>query len=255
MSRAKGYFDASITSMGVLPSIIESLKKYDLSHFFLSWFRGSTFRTYSNWKWIVKTKVRNVEENAWTDYCVNHPCMHIAQACLKNVTPYQFWCLADNYPDLQIRLMGNFGPNCGVPWYAGTNGSLCLICKQGIEDVANFLLDCPFFKVNIDSVWVNIKARITETNPLDSIQICNFISNLERDSKVVLLLGGLSLPFDDATTILDKRFISPAVGKIYKLHTNKLLKLEAPWIKFKWKSMFNLIVLLVNFVIGLILLF
>ena len=48
------------------------------------------FLMYSNWKWIMKTKVRNFEDNAWADYCVNHPGMHIAQACLKNVTPYWF---------------------------------------------------------------------------------------------------------------------------------------------------------------------
>ena len=51
----------------------------------------------------MKTRVRNFEENAWADYCVNHPGMYIAQACLKNVTPFQFWCLADNYPDLVSR--------------------------------------------------------------------------------------------------------------------------------------------------------
>ena len=37
----------------------------------------------------METKVRNFEENAWADYCVNHPSMHIAQVCLKNVTPNQ----------------------------------------------------------------------------------------------------------------------------------------------------------------------
>ena len=165
--------------------------------------------------------------------------MHIAQACLKNVTPYQFWCLADNYPDLasrihfQIRLMGNFGLNCGVPWQVGTNGSLCLICKQGTEDVTHFLLDCPFFKENVNSVWLNIKAIIMETNPLDGTRICNFISNLDRDSKVLLLLGGLPLPFGNATAILIKRFMPSAVGKIYKLHTNKLREVEARLLKDK----------------------
>ena len=78
MSRAESYFDASVTSVGVLPSITEALNKYDLFHFFVSWFRDSTFPTYSNWKWIVKTKVRNFEDNAWADYYVNHPGMHIA---------------------------------------------------------------------------------------------------------------------------------------------------------------------------------
>ena len=48
---------------------------------------------------------------------------------------------------IQIKLMGNFRPNCGVPWHVGTNGSLCLICKQGTEeDITHFLLDCPLFK-------------------------------------------------------------------------------------------------------------
>ena len=83
MSRAESYFDASLTSMSVLPSIIEALNKYNLFHFFVSWFHNTTFPTYSNWKRIVKTKVRNLEDNAWADYCVNHPDLHIAQACLK----------------------------------------------------------------------------------------------------------------------------------------------------------------------------
>ena len=86
---------------------------------------------------------------------------------------------------------------------------LCLICKEGqADDVTHFLLDCPFFKENVDSIWLNIKARITETNPLDGTQICNFISNLDGVSKVLLLLWALSLPFDNATAVLIKRFIS-----------------------------------------------
>ena len=148
-------------------------------------------------------------------------------------------CLADNYPDLvsrmhiQIRFVGNFGLNCGVPWQAATNGSLSLICKQDTQDLTHFLLDCPFFKENVDSVWLNIKARIAETYPLDSTQIYNFISNLDRDSKVLLLLGGLSLSFNDIAAILIKGFISSAVRKIYKLQKNILRKLEAPWLKGK----------------------
>ena len=88
----------------------------------------------------MKTKVRNSEDNAWADYYVNHPGMHIAQACVKNVTPYQFWWLADNYPDpisrmhIQIRFMGHFGLNGAL------NGSLCLICKGGTEDELIFCL-------------------------------------------------------------------------------------------------------------------
>ena len=130
--------------------------------------------------------------------------------------------------------MGNFGLNGGVPWFVGTNRSLCLICKEGTEDVTHFLLNCPFFKENTDSIWLNIKARITEKNILDGTQICNFISNLDEDNEVLLLLGGLPLLFDNATAILIKRFISSAVRKMFKLHTNKLRELEVQWLKDKF---------------------
>ena len=113
--------------------------------------------------------------------------------------------------------MINFNLSVGVPWHAGTNGSLRLICKWGTEDVTHFLLDCPFFKENIDSTLLNIKARISETNPLDGAQICNLISSQDRDSKVLLLLGGLSILFDNATEILIKRFMSSAVRKIHNI--------------------------------------
>ena len=120
--------------------------------------------------------------------------------------------------------MGNFGLSGGVPWHVGTSESLFLICIEGTDYVTHFLLDCPFFKENVDSVWLNIKVRITETNLLDGTQICNFISNLGFHSKVFSLLGGLPLPFDNATAIFIKRLISSAVGKIFKLDTNKLRK-------------------------------
>ena len=74
--------------------------------------------------------------------------MHVAQECLANVSPEQFWSIADNYPDLvkclhvQIRLAGNFGLNGGVPWLLNTDGALCFICKENVENVNHFLLEC-----------------------------------------------------------------------------------------------------------------
>ena len=86
-----------------------------------------------------------------------------------------------------------------------------------------------------------VSQYFSKTNPLDDTQIRNFMSNLDRDSKVFLLLGGLSLPVDDATAILIKRSMSLAVGKNYKLHSNKLRELEAPWIRSRTKSVFLLL--------------
>ena len=68
--------------------------------------------------------------------CTDHPGMHVAQECLANVSPEQFWSIADNYPDLvkclhvQIRLAGNFGLNGGVPWLLNTEGALCFMQRK-----------------------------------------------------------------------------------------------------------------------------
>ena len=75
-----------------------------------------------------------------------------------------------------------------------------------------------------------MKTKIINFNQTDGITVSDFITNLDPHKKVLLLLGGLSLLFDDASLVLIKRFVASAVGKIHKLRTAKLLELEAPWL-------------------------
>ena len=75
------------------------------------------------------------------------------------------------------------------------------------------------------------------SNQADGVNICQFIDNLDRHHKVLLLLGGLCLPFDNVTNTLIKRFINQlsaaAIGKIHKLRRERLRELEAPWLTKK----------------------
>ena len=81
-----------------------------------------------------------------------------------------------------------------------------------------------------NSLWSNLKTKIINFNQTDGITMSDFITNLDPHKKVLLLLGGLSLLFDDASVVLIKRFVASAVGKIHKLRTTKLRELEAPWL-------------------------
>ena len=85
-SRTGSLFDKDVKSIGILPSICEALNKYDLFNYFEIWFNSSTFPTYSNWKSIVRNKVRDLER-LWLEFCSGHPNMHVAQAYLENVSP------------------------------------------------------------------------------------------------------------------------------------------------------------------------
>ena len=126
--------------------------------------------------------------------------------------------------------MSNFGLNGCIPWLQNTGGAICFICKEEIESVTHFLLDCSCFRNNFDSLWNKLKLKITQSNQTDGVYICNFITNLGRNNKVLLLLGGLALPLDSEENIQINRFISSAVGKIYKLCQERLHELEAPWL-------------------------
>ena len=79
-------------------------------------------------------------------------------------------------------------------------------------------------------VLLLLKTKIISFNQTDGITISDFITNLDPHKKVLLLLGALSLHFDDASVVLIKRFVGSAVGKIHKLHTAKLHELEALWL-------------------------
>ena len=51
----------------------------------------------------MKNKINRYEENAWNEYALSHPNLHIARACLENVPSRMFWAIADIYPDLAAR--------------------------------------------------------------------------------------------------------------------------------------------------------
>ena len=54
--RVENYFDSRFSSLGAIPSICETLRKYDRFQHFENWFTNSIFPTYSSWKNLLKRK-------------------------------------------------------------------------------------------------------------------------------------------------------------------------------------------------------
>ena len=181
-SRTESLLHKDVKSIGILPSICEAFDKYDLFKYFEIWFNSSTFSTHGNWKSIVKSRL-------WLEFCSGHANMHVAQACLENVSPSKFWSLADLYLDLvsrlhtHVRLMGNLCLNGGIPWLFKTEGSLCFICKENTETVYHHFNECPPFRNNYNSLWSNLKTKIINFNQTDGITISDFITNLDPHKK------------------------------------------------------------------------
>ena len=101
--RVDSFFDESISSLGILPSICEALCRYELFDYFESSFHNSTFPNYLSWKKKHKKNINKYEENTWNEYGLSHPNLHIARACLENVTPHMFWATTGIYPDLVVH--------------------------------------------------------------------------------------------------------------------------------------------------------
>ena len=126
--------------------------------------------------------------------------------------------------------MDNLCVNGGIPLLFKTEVSLCFICKENTETVYHHFIECSSFRGNYNSLWSNLKAKIINFNQTDGITMSDFITSLDPHKKVLLLLGGLSLPFDDASVVIIKIFVASAIGNIHKLRTAKLGELEAPWL-------------------------
>ena len=83
----------------------EALHKYGLFTYFDSWFSDSVFLTYSQWKSIVKTEIREFEENTWKIFVIAHPSYKLAETCLHLVSPQVFWSISNQYPNLLLVSM------------------------------------------------------------------------------------------------------------------------------------------------------
>ena len=181
----------------------------------------------------MKRKIKDYEENAWLSFLSDHPNFQMAQSCLANVSPGKFWAITAEYPDLicrlhvQSRMMCWLGLNGGIPCLLDTNGALCFVCKSDIETLDHFLFNCPAFWQNSEMLSFSLKHKIKNYNPVDAGNIIRFILNLDKDSKAMLLLGCLSLPFDSLTVYVIIRFIASVLSKIYKVRKDELRELVA----------------------------
>ena len=139
----------------------------------------------------MRDKIFDFERHAC--FCESHPDMRVTHSCLENVPPFCFWSLANQFPD-----------GC-IPSHQNTDGAICFIFKEEIESVTHFLFECSYFRNNFDSLCNKLKLKIAQSNQTDGVYICNFITNLDRNNKVLLLLGGLALPLDSKTNIQIKK--------------------------------------------------
>ena len=231
-TRAKYFFDTSIASLGVLPSICDALKKYGLFSYFNQWFIDSPFPNYFTWKTIVYRKIRECEANGWDTFITDHPDRYNAQLAsfglfLNSYLINLVCCL-----HTQVRLMGSLGLNGGIPWLQTTEGTLCFICKQENETLSHFLFVCTCFRRHFDSIWANLISKINNSNPVsvNGAHMSHFIMNLNHHHKTLLLLGCHPLPFDISTMTVITSFIAAAIGKIYEIRHERLRELEAPWL-------------------------
>ena len=92
--------------------------------------------------------------------------------------------------------MGSFGLNGSVLWLNYTEGALCFICKENIENTCLFSGFAPVSRESSNSVSRSLQLKIAGSNPTDGIQVADFIKKLNRQNKVLLLVVGPSLPFD-----------------------------------------------------------
>ena len=119
----------------------------------------------------------------------------------------------------QLRVMVNAGLQGGVSWLRNSCKSICPICKSEEEDNYHFLLHCKAMRPEFDLFWSKLFSLIETKPTFEADVIINFLRNLDDHSKVqvLLLTGGIRLPFQRSISVSIARFIMVSVHKFVRI--------------------------------------
>ena len=117
----------------------------------------------------------------------------------------------------QLRLLVNVGLRGGVPWLQRTNDITCPLCKVEPEDNFHFMSRCNIMKPEWNKFCEKLLSLVEVNCRQECDVLTHFLRNLDNYSRVLLLSGGLKLPFQKHTCDTVRRFISVSVHKLYKI--------------------------------------
>ena len=142
------------------------------------------------------------------------------------MTNNEFWEIVDKIPDLafernlQIRLMGSFGLQCGASWLRKSGSSTCLLCKDvNMEDISHFLFACSKLEDQWATFWYILKEKVSNSDYLEKNILLCFIENLDKPT-TARLLGGPSLSFNSRIADFTNKFVAVSIRKIYRIRQN-----------------------------------
>ena len=140
-----------------------------------------------------------------------------AKKCLKNHILFNSWVhstLANQGAGKTIEK-----PLKKLPWNQQSScESICPICKSEKEDNYNFLLHCKAMTPEFDLFWSKLFSLIETKATFEADVIINFLRNIDEHNKVLLLTGGLKLPFQHSVSEPISRFIMVSVHKLVRIH-------------------------------------
>ena len=85
--------------------------------------------------------------------------------------------------------------------------------KSEEEDNYHFLFRCKTLRPEFDLFWSQLFSLIETKATFEADVIFNFLRNLDDHNKILLLTGGLKLPFQRSISVSIARFIMVSVHK------------------------------------------
>ena len=151
------------------------------------------------------------------------PDLKLVFSAFTSMNPSFYWSLTSEMPDLvpkrctQLRVMVNADLQGGVPWLRNSCKSICTICISENDDNYHFLLRCKAMKPEFDLFWSKQFSLIQTKATFEADVIINFLRDLDDDSKVLLLTGGLRVSFQRSVSVLITRVIMVSVHKLVRI--------------------------------------
>ena len=189
----------------------------------LFWKNSSLFPSYRKWKSVVNSRLFRMHDSQLQAISLEVPYVKLVFSAFTSLNPSFYWSLTSEMNDLvpkrrtQLRIMVNAGLQGGVLWLRNSCKSICPICKCEEEDNCHFFLRCKAMRPEFDLFWSKLFSLIQTKATIEADVIINFLGNLDDHSKVLLLTGGLRLPFQRFISVSIARFIMVSVHKLVRI--------------------------------------
>ena len=221
------YRNSPQNSLGYIPDIINTLKRYNLYSYLELYLLDGTFPSKENWKKIFLEEINIQQTRLWKEEMLVKPNLQHLNATHRELKPHVHWEVAKRNPDSWMPLANLVNVLCGnIPASLvnaavdDTDYYICKLCQKRFSDFGHhFVMDCSAVCNERNDMWDKLMDELP-------ITIISQLHSMECHDTFNVLVSGDLPTIKNNIHLLDKFLILVSQSLINIFYQVQLLTIN-----------------------------